>query len=220
MYGLEWFKARRRRVDALRGIVEISPRSAPRLVVNTSVNDVEVQEVDVYEMLHEIEEGGTCVVHVPDVKVLLALDSIVNSMTLRIGLKFSEVCYPTYLCHSLKEYLEQLAVAQAKMYRRWGRLARSVHEKFIPPSIIYAPSKPPPWMMVKECTTIGSPYTTAIWDYFLGYPPDLTPQELTTLLHEKKLKFIRVLPKIETIENPLHSMLGYVNSAQIREKKK
>jgi len=196
MYGSMEFMARRRRANIFWRIPrgDLYTTAAPRLVVNTHVKDIEVQEVDVYEMISEIEEGGTCVVYVPDIMVLLALDSFSD----RTGLRFSEACYPTYLCHSLKEYLKQLAQAEAEMYRRWGRLG----EKFIPPGIVDAPSEPPPWMKVKECTTIGSPYVAAVWDYFLGYPPGLSPQELATLLREKKLKFVKVLPKIEPIENP------------------
>jgi len=167
-----------------------APFSAPRLVVNTPVKDVEVQEVDVYEMINEIKEGGTCVVYVPDIVVLTALDLVFGGRT--FPLKFSEVCYPTYLCPEYRRYLELEAKVQTEMRRRYPGLA-------IPPVNIYVER---PWK-VDTCTTIGSPYAPAIWDYHIYYPPGMSPQELATLLREKKLKFVKLMPKVEPIENPL-----------------
>ncbi len=159
---------------------------APRPTV--FIKDIEVQELDVYEVIREIEAGGTCTVYVPDVMVLLALESFSG----RTDLKFSEVCLPTYLCSDLKRYWELQARAQAERRRRWPHL-------LFPPGVedVAEPVK------VKACTTIGSPYVAADWDYFLSYPPGLLPNELAALLRKKMLKFLKVLPKIEPIENPV-----------------
>ncbi|MFZ8809286.1 MAG: hypothetical protein ACO2PN_14430 [Pyrobaculum sp.] len=157
------------------------------LTAGATFIDIEVQELDVYEMMREIKEGGTCTVYVPDVMLLLALEPFSN----RTVLKFSEVCTPTHLCPDFRRYLKLQAEVQAERYRRWPHL-------MIPPGIagVAQPRK------MSACTTIGSPYVTAVWDYFLSYPPGLLPDELAALLRKKKLKFLRVLPKVETIENP------------------
>jgi len=186
-------------VDSLKEAKKIK-QMAPWITVRTmtvEVTNTEEKFLDVYELIREIVNWGTCRVCVPDATLRQALTSILQSLKfetsfLRIlsrndddnedvllwHISFEETCKDTYSCPELYSYIK----AHAR-----SRLMSPIIDVKLPEKI-------------STCITIGTPGSVE-WDYYLDYP-DMSPEELTTMLSEKKLKFRKIVPKLKLLEDP------------------
>jgi len=152
-----------------------------------------------------IEEWGTCQVYVPDDAVRRALDRLPH----RRIISFKERCEGSYPCSWYKKHVEDSfrkavrEVYYSMPYEGWPTdMWPSRPLRTIPTSITtYARDvlKPP---RMTACTAVGSPFFDIDRDYYLDYPPAMTPEELATALREGRLKFQKAVPKLKTLKNP------------------
>ncbi len=192
-------------------------QKAPWITVRigyTEVTRVKLKQLDVYELLYEIIDWGTCAVYVPDPALRQALTSIFKAEKDLFSryfyyvdwIRFTNACGPTYRCREAAMYYE-------KMMMYW--------EEFRPSYIAGLPKrfsdigphmklelpidKRIELMMMQPkttsiCTAVGTPYAGVEWGYYLDYPADTPPEELATMLKERKLKFQKMVPKLKFFE--------------------
>jgi len=137
---------------------------------------------------------------VPDDAVRQALDRLPH----RRIISFKERCEGSYPCSWYKKLIEdsfRQAVSEAHYSRPAGVWCPRPLRSYIIPISTYAQGvlKPP---RMTACTAVGSPLFDIDWDYYLDYPPAMTPEELATALREGRLKFQKAVPRLKTLKNP------------------
>jgi len=215
-------------VNSLRRATKIKIK-APWIRVRVGfaeVTGVKLRQLDVYELMREVMQGGTCDVYVPDPTARQALSMLTNyasDPTARLSMltanfdctdnsvkiRFNEKCGPTYRCSELATYLRTLnsywksfwSSYVARFYN--ARLPDiGAHMKLELPLDAGISLKMMEPKMTAVCTTVGTPYADVEWNYYLDYPPGVSPEELAALLREKKLLFQKAVAKIKLLKRP------------------
>jgi hypothetical protein len=182
---------------------------APCITVRTpgaEVEDVQLLQLDVYELLVDIENWGTCDVYVPDDGLRKALSQLAKDTPIR----FEKTCPPTYRCAPRVKLpdpdptsliFESLYYYHRRPYLPPTRVPlRPLRSYTVPTGIteVYLPRR---MKTDVRCTAIGSSFFGGIdWDYYIEHPLDITPEELAAALKAKRLKFLKAVPKLKPLK--------------------
>ena len=171
----------------------------------TEIEDVWTLQLNVYELLTDIENWGTCHVYVRDDGLRKALSQLAGGTPIR----FVDNCPPTYPCALRTRPADLLtSLIFESLYHSYHRprlppvdASRPLRSYTIPTSITTVML--PKMSKAKDirCTAIGTPLFDADWDYYVEYPPDMAPEELAAALKEGRLKFLKVIPVLKPLES-------------------
>jgi hypothetical protein len=169
---------------------------APWVTVRSGIFEiegVELNQLDVYDLLREVEAWG-CAVYVPDATVRRALELF------SMPIVFEERCRSAYPCPDLELYMQDFYPVHNEV-PPIDEVDRKILDMGVHAKTMAMPTNSTTSPGRKTCTAVGTPYINIDWSYYIDYPLGLSPNELATLLREKRLKFQKLAPKMKHLEN-------------------